>query len=52
MLVAGEIDTTPFGVETNRRNIEVGIDYVYGERLIPRRFKVDELFDGVTRRLR
>ena len=48
---AGEIDTMPFGVETNRRNLEVAIDYVYRQGLIPRRFEVDELFDDVTRTL-
>src|SRR5262245_35614256 len=48
---AGELDTTPFGVEANRRNLEVAIDYVYRQRLIPRRFAVDELFDDVTRGL-
>jgi len=29
----------------------VVIDHVYRQRLIPRRFGVDELFDDVTRRL-
>ena len=48
---AGEPDTTPIGVEANRRNLEVAIDYVYRQRLIPRRFTVDELFDDVTRRM-
>jgi 4,5-dihydroxyphthalate decarboxylase len=47
----GELDTTPFGVEGNRRNLEVVIDYVYRQRMIPRRFTVDELFDPVTRGL-
>ena len=42
--------TTPFGFEANRRNLEVAIDYTYEQRLIPRRFTVDELFDYVTRR--
>jgi len=42
---AGEPDTTPFGVEANRRNLEIAIDHVYRQRLIPRRFTVDELFD-------
>ena len=32
-------------------NLEVAIDYVYQQRLIPKRFTVDELFDGVTRKL-
>jgi len=47
----GELDMTPFGLEANRRNLEVAIDYVHQQRLIPRRFKVDELFDDVTRNL-
>jgi 4,5-dihydroxyphthalate decarboxylase len=48
---AGAVDTTPFGLEANRRNLEVAIDYAYHQRLIPRRFRVDELFDDVTRGL-
>ncbi len=48
---AGAIDMNPFGMEANRRNLEVAIDYVYRQRLIPRRFEVDELFDDVTRAL-
>jgi 4,5-dihydroxyphthalate decarboxylase len=48
---AGEPDMTPFGLEANRRNLEVAIDYVYQQRLIPKRFKVDELFDDVTWKL-
>jgi 4,5-dihydroxyphthalate decarboxylase len=48
---AGELDMTPFGLEANRRNLEVVIDYVYRQRLIPQRFQVDELFDDVTRSL-
>ena len=51
MPAAGEIDTTPFGVETNRRNLEVAIDHVHRQKLIPRAFSVDELFDDVTRSL-
>jgi 4,5-dihydroxyphthalate decarboxylase len=37
-------DTSPFGLEENRRNLEVAIDYVYRQRLIPKRYTVDELF--------
>jgi 4,5-dihydroxyphthalate decarboxylase len=48
---AGELDMTPFGLEANRRNLEVAIDYVYQQRLIPKRFTVDALFDDVTRTL-
>jgi len=47
----GELDTNPFGVERNRRNLDVGIDFAFRQRLIPRRFTVDELFDDVTRTL-
>ena len=46
---AGEIDANPFGVEANRRNLEIVIEYVHQQRLIPRRYAVDELFDDVTR---
>jgi 4,5-dihydroxyphthalate decarboxylase len=48
---AGAIDMHPFGVEANRRNLEVAIDYAHQQRLIPRRFEVDDLFDDVTRAL-
>jgi 4,5-dihydroxyphthalate decarboxylase len=48
---AGEIDVNPFGIESNRRNLEVVIDTVYRQRMIPKRFSVDELFDDVTRAL-
>ena len=47
----GELDANPFGVAANRRNLEVAIDYVHRQGLIPRRFEVDELFDDVTRAL-
>jgi 4,5-dihydroxyphthalate decarboxylase len=35
---------SPFGIEENRRNLEVAIDYVFRQGLIPRRYEVDELF--------
>lgn len=47
----GALDMTPIGLEENRRNLEVAIDYVYQQRLIPRRYAVDELFDDVTQNL-
>jgi 4,5-dihydroxyphthalate decarboxylase len=50
-IAPGPADSTPFGVENNRRNLEVAIDYAHQQRLIPRRFAVDELFDDVTRSL-
>jgi 4,5-dihydroxyphthalate decarboxylase len=42
---------TPFGVEANRRNIEILVNYMYTTGMIPRRFAVDELFNDVTREL-
>ena len=39
---------TPFGLEANRHNIEVAIDYAHRTGMIPRAFKVDELFNDVT----
>ena len=45
------IDNSPFGLEANRRNLEVAIDYILRQKLIPRRYTVDELFDDVTRTL-
>lgn len=47
----GEIDLNPFGVEANRRNLEMAIDCIYPQGLIERRYTVDELFDDVTRAL-
>lgn len=41
----------PFGLEANRRNLEVAIDCCQRQQFIPRRFALDELFDDVTREL-
>ncbi len=40
---AGSPDMNPFGLEENRRNLEVAIDCVYRQKLIPKRFAVEEL---------
>jgi 4,5-dihydroxyphthalate decarboxylase len=48
---AGELDLNPFGVDANRRNLEVAIDCCHRQGLIPRRYAVDELFDDTTRAL-
>jgi 4,5-dihydroxyphthalate decarboxylase len=40
---AKDSPTCPFGLEENRRNLEVAIDYVYRQKLIPRRYTVEEL---------
>jgi 4,5-dihydroxyphthalate decarboxylase len=49
--VAAGAASLPFGVEANRRNLEVAIDCAYEQSLIPRRYTVDELFTDVTRAL-
>ena len=41
---AGNPPVLPHGVEANRRNFELAIDCAYKQRLIPRRFTVEELF--------
>src|SRR5262249_3243709 len=41
---AGRPEMNPFGREENRRNLEVAIDCVYRQQMIPRRFTVEELF--------
>ena len=41
---AGSPEMCPYGLEANRRNLEVAIDYVHRQRLIPRRYRVEELF--------
>jgi len=45
----GERDMTPFGLEPNRRALELLIRYSHTQGLIPRRLDVDELFDETTR---
>jgi 4,5-dihydroxyphthalate decarboxylase len=40
---------TPGGVEANRRSLELVIDYAFQQKIIPRKFVVDELFDDTTR---
>src|SRR5690606_10109983 len=46
---ATSTDLTPYGVEANRRALELIIRYAHDQRLIPRQYSVDELFDDVTR---
>jgi 4,5-dihydroxyphthalate decarboxylase len=41
----GLLDPWRFGIEANRRSLELIIDYSVRQKLIPRRFSVDELFD-------
>ena len=42
----GLLDPWRFGVEDNRRSLEIVIDYSFRQKLIPRKFSVDELFGG------
>ena len=42
---AGSPAVLPHGLEANRRNLEVAIDCAYKQKMIPRRFTVDELFE-------
>jgi len=45
-------DTSPFGVEACRPALERIIGYAVQQRLIPRRFEVDELFDETTLKMK
>lgn len=47
----GVLDPWRFGVEANRTSLEIIIDYSFRQKLIPRIFSVDELFDDCTRAL-
>lgn len=38
----------PLGLEANRKGLEMAIDWSYEQKIIPRKFSVDELFDDVT----
>jgi 4,5-dihydroxyphthalate decarboxylase len=42
---AGSPAMLPHGLDANRRNLEVAIDCAYKQKMIPRRFTVDELFE-------
>ena len=42
---AGNPEMNPFGVEENRRNLEAAIDCVFRQKMIPRRYTVEELFE-------
>ncbi len=40
------LDPWRFGIEANRRSLEIIIDYSFRQKLIPRKYSVDELFHG------
>ena len=44
-------DLLPFGIEANRKPLELIADYAFQQGLIPRRYAVEELFDATTRGL-
>lgn len=48
----GGPDPFPFGIEPNRRSLELIIRYCSQQGLIPREYAVDELFDERTRGLK
>jgi 4,5-dihydroxyphthalate decarboxylase len=45
----GSLNFTPHGLEGNRKSLEFVIDYALQQKIIPRKFTVDELFDDTTR---
>lgn len=44
----GSIDPVPFGMEENRKALEIIIAYSVQQRLLPRALSVDELFEGLV----
>lgn len=46
----GQADMNPLGIEQNRRNLEVAIETTFQQGLIPRRFAVEDLFEGLPMR--
>ena len=45
------LDPLRFGIEPNRRSLEIVIDFAARQGLLTRRFTVDELFSGTMRAL-
>ncbi len=48
----GPLDPWRFGIEANRRSLEIIIDYSVRQKLIPQKFSVDELFGDSMRALK
>jgi 4,5-dihydroxyphthalate decarboxylase len=48
---APKLDPLRFGIEANRRSLEIVIDFAVKQGLLPRRFSVDELFSDTMRAL-
>lgn len=49
---AASPDLLPFGVEANRKPLELIVGYAFQQALIPRRYAVEELFDATTQGLK
>jgi 4,5-dihydroxyphthalate decarboxylase len=49
--VSATPDLVPFGIEANRKPLELIVEYAVQQGLIPRRFAVEELFDETIRGL-
>jgi 4,5-dihydroxyphthalate decarboxylase len=47
----GQLDSTPFGIAANRRNLEIAIDMTHRQGLIPHRFTVDEILADPIREI-
>jgi ABC-type nitrate/sulfonate/bicarbonate transport system substrate-binding protein len=41
----------PFGVEPNRKSLQMALDFCAEQGLVPKPMSVDDLFDDVTRQL-
>jgi 4,5-dihydroxyphthalate decarboxylase len=41
--LTGSPESLPFGLEANRRNLEVAVDCVFQQQMIPRRFTLEEM---------
>ena len=46
-----QLDPLRFGIEANRRSLEIVIDFAVRQGLLPRRFTIDELFSDTMRAL-
>jgi 4,5-dihydroxyphthalate decarboxylase len=46
-----DLDPLRFGIEANRRSLEIVIDFAVKQGLLPRAFTVDELFTDTMRAL-
>lgn len=44
------VDMLPFGLDANRKNLEMALDAAFSQGLTPRRLQLDELFDENVRR--